>query len=122
MTSKKTAENASPSSAARPLASTPNPTASVSRRSVLQMAAGAAVATPYFAWNPRTLADETKNDKIRIGLIGAGGMGTGNLRSASKWIDLVAVADVDSKRAEAAKANLSGGKADVYSDYRAILD
>ncbi len=94
------------------------------RRSVLQVAAGAALATPYFAWSPRTLADDTKskNDRMTIGLIGAGGMGTGNLNACRKWVDLVAIADVDSKRAAAANNRFSEGKADVYSDYRAMLD
>jgi len=96
---------------------------SLNRRRILQ-AVGAVAATPYFAWNPRTFADETKskNDRISIGLIGAGGMGVGNLNSCREWIDLVAVADADSGRAESANQRFSQGKADVYEDYRAILD
>lgn len=97
--------------------------APIPRRRVLQ-AAGAAIATPYFPWNSRTLADETKskNDRQSIGLIGAGGMGTGNLNACRRWVDLVAIADVDSDRAAAANRRFSDGKADEYEDYRAILD
>ncbi len=96
---------------------------SIGRRRLLQ-AAGAAMATPYFAWNPRTLADETtsKNDRMSIGVIGAGGMATGNINSAKRWVDVVAVADVDSGRADGFNKKFSDGKADVYTDYRAILD
>ncbi|NOZ39086.1 MAG: Gfo/Idh/MocA family oxidoreductase [Planctomycetes bacterium] len=81
-------------------------------------------ATPCFFSTPRTLADETKspNDRFRIGLIGAGGMGMGNMYAAKQWCDVVAIADVDAKRANNANHQLSGGKADVYCDYRAILD
>ena len=84
----------------------------------------AAVTVPYFFSTPRTLGDETKakNDRVAIGLIGAGGMGVGNLRSAAKWIDVMAIADVDSGRAASACQSLSGGKAAVYDDYRKILE
>ncbi len=60
-------------------------------------AAGAAVSVPYFCSQPKTLAQETrsKNDRIAMGVIGAGGMANGNVRSAKDWIDVVAIADVD---------------------------
>ncbi len=99
-------------------------TSAVGRRSVLQVAAGAAVATPYFAWSPRTLAYETKskNDRRTIGVIGAGGMATGNLNQARQWVDVVAIADVDSARADAFNNQFSDGNADVYTNYRPMLD
>ena len=97
-----------------------------SRRGFLASSAttAAAVAVPYFFSTPRTLGDETKakNDRVAIGLIGAGGMGVGNLRTAAQWIDVVAIADVDSGRAASACQSLSGGKAAVYDDYRKILE
>jgi predicted dehydrogenase len=84
----------------------------------------AGTAVPSFSWTPRTLADETKakNDRFAIGLIGAGSMGVGNLRSAAPWIDVVAIADVDAGHAAAANEALAGGKAQVYDDYRRILE
>jgi len=87
-------------------------------------AAGAAAAVPYFFQQPRTLADETKskNDRVSLGLIGAGGMGKGNIRAASQWVDVVAIADVDGRRRDEANQSLSGGKADVFNDYRSILE
>ena len=83
-----------------------------------------AASVPYFGWQKKTLADESKakNDRVAIGLIGAGGMGLGNLRTASQWIDVVAIADADAGRASAANSSLSDGKAKEYADYRAILD
>lgn len=94
------------------------------RRRALQLAAGATLATPYFSWTTKTLADETrsKNDRQAIGLIGAGGMGRGNMRAAKEYVDVVAIADADSGRAESANQQLSGGKADVYKDYRKVLE
>ena len=87
-------------------------------------AAGAAVGTPYFFSKPKTLADEikSKNDRITMGVIGAGGMANGNIRSAKDWIDVVAISDVDRGRAEGSNRNMSGGKADLYEDYRALLE
>tara|TARA_Y100000385_G_scaffold269020_1_gene306645 strand:+ start:210 stop:1595 length:1386 start_codon:yes stop_codon:yes gene_type:complete len=83
-----------------------------------------AMSVPYFGWHKKTLADESqsKNDRVAVGLIGAGGMGLGNLRTASQWIDVVAIADADAGRASAANNSLSDGKAKEYADYRAILD
>jgi predicted dehydrogenase len=97
-----------------------------SRRSFLKTAsaAGAGLFVPYYFSSPKALAFGTQsaNDKVNIGLIGAGGMGRGNLNAAKKWINLVAIADADSGRAEQTKADLGKGKADVYADYRKILE
>lgn len=84
----------------------------------------AAAAIPYFFSTQRTLADESKskNDRLRLGLIGAGGMGVGNMHVAKTWGDIVAIADVDYGRASDANKNLSNYRADVYHDYRSLLD
>jgi predicted dehydrogenase len=94
-----------------------------SRRAFLAQSAAAAT-VPYFFSTARTLADETKskNDRFTLGLIGAGGMGLGNMKAASSYCDVVAIADVDSERGEAANEQLSKGKADFYKDYRKILE
>lgn len=97
-----------------------------SRRKFLKTSAGVAAASsvPYFLSSPRSMADEptSKNDRIPVGLIGAGGMGMGNMNSAKKWIDVVAIADVDAGRLDSANQKLSGGKAAVFEDYRSVLD
>ena len=98
---------------------------STSRRQFLSATSiAAAAAVPYFSGQSHSLADETtaKNDHVAIGLIGAGGMGVGNLKSAAKWIDVMAIADVDRGHADSANNQLADGKAQVYEDYRAILD
>lgn len=96
------------------------------RREFVKRTAGIAAGslTPYFFSTAKTLAEETrsKNDRFRVGLIGAGGMGVENLYVARPWCDVVAIADVDSTHADGANQKLSGGKADVYGDYRAVLE
>ncbi len=85
--------------------------------------AASALATPYFITSSSAKAQEqSKNDRMPIGLIGAGGMGKGNMGVATRTADLVAIADVDSRHAEEVNQKFSKGKADVYEDYRAIID
>ena len=88
------------------------------------VAVSAAASMPYFFSQPKTLASETREkiDKIPIGLIGAGGMGTGNMRAANQWVEVVAIADADKGRQASSNKELSGGKADVYDDYQKILE
>ncbi len=97
-----------------------------SRRNFLKTSAGAASAAsiPYFFSTPKTLAQETKskNDRYAIGIIGAGGMAEGNMRAAKQWVDIVAIADVDSERRDAFNQKMSDGKADVYEDYRKVIE
>lgn len=99
---------------------------SQNRRDFVKRSAGLAVAatTPYFFSSPKSFADELKssNDRPRMGLIGAGGMGMGNMWAAKDMCDVVAIADVDAGRARRANKELSSGKADVYADYERILE
>src|SRR6185312_15662996 len=62
------------------------------------------------------------NDRIRIGLIGAGDRGQQDLKDALKQpnIECVAVADVYSRRREQVKSYLQ--KIDTYDDPRRLLD
>lgn len=91
-------------------------------KSTAGLAAGATI--PYYFSTARTLADETKskNDRFKVGLIGAGGMGVGNMLAAAEMCDVVAMADADSGRLASANKRLSKGKADVYADYRKIIE
>jgi len=64
------------------------------------------------------------NDRIRIGVIGVGGMGTGHTgslvkKSADENIQVVAVSDVYQRRVNRAK-NICQG--DGYMDYRRLLE
>lgn len=64
------------------------------------------------------------NDRIRIGVIGVGGMGTGHVhglvgKSAAENIQVVAVSDVYQRRISRAKGICQG---EGYADYRRLLD
>ena len=64
------------------------------------------------------------NERLRIGVIGCGGMATGHMRNLLKLresdnCEIVAVCDVYEKRLDAA-AQLTGGT--KYKDYRRLLD
>lgn len=71
------------------------------------------------AWLAR--AAESKNDRFVVGAIGVGGQGTSIADRARKFGDIVAVCDVDRTHADRARERF-GGKADVYDDYRKLLD
>ena len=97
-----------------------------SRREFLQKSAatGVSLTLPCVYPQSNTLAAITreKNDRIPIGLIGAGGMGNGNMRAAKAWVDVVAIADVDQTRCDSTNVSLSDGKASTYQNYQKILD
>ena len=63
------------------------------------------------------------NDRVRIGVIGAGRMGMGNLEDFAKQPDaeIAAVCDVYQPNLDAA-AKATSGKAEAYKDFRRILD
>ncbi len=86
--------------------------------------AGSALSIPFTSSGKQTLASETrsKNEKLPIGLIGAGGMGVGNLRAAADMVEVVAIADADAGRAKQASRKLSRGQADTYKHYQEIID
>ncbi|MDR1485542.1 MAG: Gfo/Idh/MocA family oxidoreductase [Planctomycetaceae bacterium] len=91
-----------------------------SRRRFIGAVAGVGVA--FFA-SPFILGDGAKgaNDRIGIGAIGVGGMGSGDTRDASRFGEVVAAADADLLRAEKIKSTF-GGKPAVYQDYRKLLE
>ncbi len=97
------------------------------RRTFVKSAAAATLASgfiPYFTFTKPAFANRMKNDRPIIGCIGVGSMGTGDAHDHSRFGDIVAVCDVDSRRAEAAKNDekIGKGKADAYSDYRKVLE
>lgn len=98
-----------------------NPPA-ISRRSFVRdtgLAAGA------LAWSAASLTRAAgANDRIRMGIIGVGGMGGGHLgslvkKSDSENIQVVAVSDVYQRRLQRARHACQG---DGYLDYRRMLD
>jgi predicted dehydrogenase len=100
--------------------------ANLTRRSFLRTTAGvtaAGVAVPYFSWTRHAFANNAANDRPLVGCIGMGGMGSGDARAHAGFGDIVAVCDVDARRAERAKNDerIGKGKADAYKDYRRLL-
>lgn len=79
---------------------------------------------PYFASSTSAFANQSANDRPRIGCIGVGGMGTGDARGHARFGDVLAVCDVDQTHAERARDDerIGKGKADVYKEYREVLD
>ena len=104
------------------------------RRSFLKASAGAllarsgmSLATP--AASAGTAASGSKNDRPHVAAIGTGwqpdtkriGRGTAVAKQASAFGDVVAICDVDHVAAEYARETVTGGKADLYEDYRDVL-
>ncbi len=96
------------------------------RRDFLRVSASSPALLPFLYpfGRPAAAAPTAKNDRPRLGLIGAGGQGSGDARSAAHHGDFLAVCDVDRRHAENAKNHrgIGKGKAEVYDDYRKLLD
>ena len=100
---------------------------SSTRRQFLATSAGAAAAglcAPYFFTAASAQQAQSAADRPLVGCIGNGPMGMGDARAIARFGDIVAVCDVDRSRAEKAAADekVGKGKAQVYDDYRALLD
>src|SRR6185369_18033854 len=95
-----------------------------SRRQFIKAVANTATAAPFIPWTQQTLANVSKNDRPSIGCIGVGHRGIIDAREHSKFGDIVAICDVDRRHAEEAKndTHIGNNRADVYSDYRKVLD
>jgi len=95
------------------------------RRDFLKSTAGAIGSLAILGGALPSRADDgaqpSKSDRPRVGCIGVGGRGTHIAREAAQFGDIMALCDADLRNAEAAKQQL-GGKADVYQDYRRLLD
>ncbi|MDR2704419.1 MAG: Gfo/Idh/MocA family oxidoreductase, partial [Planctomycetaceae bacterium] len=91
-----------------------------SRRRFIQTTAG--ITATFFA-SPIILSEEAKgaNERIGVGAIGAGSMGSGDTKHASWFGNIVAVADADLKHAERLKKTYND-KPVVYQDYRKLLE
>src|SRR2546426_5493706 len=97
-------------------------TSSVSRRTCVKCSALATSAIAFSALNHSRAAGA--NDRIRIGVIGVGGMGAGHVgslvkKSEAENIQVVAVSDVYQRRITRAKGICKG---DGYMDYRKLLE
>src|SRR5437667_11477029 len=95
---------------------------STTRRQFLRataVATGAAAASTVFGL-PNILSAKSPNEKLNVAGIGVGGQGFGDLRNVANTENIVALADVDSVRAE--QAFKTWDKATKYTDFRKMLD
>lgn len=97
------------------------------RRQFLSNAASlatAATAAAWFPWSNAGFANTMANDRPRIGCIGLGGMGQGDAHGHKHFGDILAICDVDQNHANKANSDekIAGGKADIYADYRKVLE
>ena len=92
----------------------------IDRRSFLKGVAAVAP-SPYFWSSSRTMAAESKNDRLRVAAVGVGGRGSQIAAWAAELGDMVACCDVDRQHAERFSAAL-GGKCEILGDYRKLLE
>src|SRR5579871_3281518 len=95
------------------------------RRQFLQTsaAAGAAVLAPYWFTSRSGAQEQSKNDRHTIGCIGTGDRWRGAIGpEIRRYGDIVAVCDVDKDHVEKNGQKVAGGKADMFEDYRRVLD
>src|SRR5438445_8119773 len=94
----------------------------ITRRHFNKGLAGAAVSAVASA-GPFAQSALGANDRIGVGLIGAGGMGQFDLKDflRSGQVDAIAIADPFQPNLDRA-LDLTDGKAKGYKDFRAILD
>ena len=101
-------------------------TSTPTRRKFLQTSVGtltAGLMTPYALTADAEDAGrpKSKNDRFRIAAVGMRYQGSVVAKKALAHGDVVAICDVDRQIAEKAKEDF-GGKADLYEDYRKMLD
>lgn len=94
------------------------------RRSFLKtgLAGGAFLGLPATIYSRALLAAVQPSEMVRVGCIGVGGQGTGNMNAIRK--NVVAVCDVDTNHLAKAAATLEKGgtKAQTIGDYRKMLE
>ena len=83
----------------------------------------AAATVPYWNWSAQATALNPQ-DRLKIGCIGMGGMGTGDAHDHNRFGDIVAVCDVDANHRDRAKNDdrIGKGKSAAVEDYRKVLD
>lgn len=96
----------------------------ITRRDALKHAAAATALWGTTSYCSRALGRsrwQAPSDRPSIGVVGAGGRGMAITKQAARFGEVVAVCDVDKRHAERAR-EVYGGKPEVYSDHRKLLD
>ena len=105
----------------------------ISRRTFLSHCAAIAATTGLPRWfverelsaaSQTAAPDQSANDRAGIALIGCGGMGRGDAKSAARFGDIVAVCDVDENHAAAAAKQFGGADKTPmqFTDFRKLLE
>ena len=95
------------------------PSTRMTRRTVLKQWAAAGIAAPFVMRAHATAAPSETLYHASFGASGMAGSDIGSL-TASKYVKLVAVADVDTRNLDRIKKRFPGVK--VYQDWRELLD
>jgi len=102
-----------------------NTSGKMNRREFLKVGAGAAVALPGIV--PSTVFGKSApSERIVMGQVGTGGMGTGDMRTfmGRKNVQMIAVCDVDKKHRDRAKSlvdrHYKNSDCKAYNDFRKI--
>src|SRR5262249_50666959 len=97
------------------------PVTRCSRRSFLVSSAGVFATLPAATYRASLLAQEKPSEAVRVGCIGVGGQGRGNMNAIKK--NVVAVCDVDRDHVAGAAKELekSNIKAQTFADYRKLI-
>ena len=100
-------------------------TPGVSRRSFIKTTGTVAAAVSLPKWFLETQAQEvarrpSANDQPAVALVGCGGMGRGDARSASRFGRIVAICDVD--KANLAEAKKMFPEAKGFGDFRKVME
>jgi predicted dehydrogenase len=95
----------------------------MSRRSFLRAGAagGALLGLPAGVYRAALLAQEKPSERVRVGMIGVGGQGSGNMRAVLKNVVAVCDVDTDHLAKAAAAVEKSGTKPQTFADYRKLL-
>ena len=91
----------------------------VTRRNMLRETAAIGIGTALFVGGEARAQSQSPNEKLNIGIIGAGGRGAANTKSV-KTENIVALCDVDEQRL--AKAAQGFPQAKTYFDWRKLVD
>src|SRR5438132_7461214 len=96
----------------------------ITRRGFLRagVAGGAFLGLPAGVYRSGLLAQDKPADRIRIGCIGIGGQGKGNMNVFLKSVVGVCEVDRDRLAAAAASVEKAGAKPLAVGDYRKLLD
>ena len=97
-----------------------------SRREFLKHGYAAATTAAFVSQLGRT-AKAAASDRVRVGIVGAGGRAASLIASfsANKWVEVVGIADLDSNRLPKgleSAAKLQGTKPRGESDFRKLID